>query len=268
MQVASIKTHKITTSDRDILKIIDQYVINLQEKSVVVVTSKIVSITEGRVVEILKQVQNDNEQKDKLIEQESQYFLPRNENPYNVSLTITNNTLVASAGIDESNGNGYYVLWPKDPQISANKIREHLAKKFNLKKIGVIITDSKTTPMRWGVTAIAIAYSGFNPLKDYIGKPDIFGKTMEYTKMNIADNLACAAAVVIGEGAEQTPMAVISDLQNVEFIDRNPSKEELKAFQISKEEDIYSPFLNSVQWKKGLAKPDLAPREQKGKAGL
>ncbi|MEK7092578.1 MAG: hypothetical protein AAB907_03060, partial [Patescibacteria group bacterium] len=68
-----------------------------------VITSKIIAILQGRVV-LMR-----GTDKDALIEQESQFYLPRSDNPYNVSLTITRNTLIASSGIDESNGDGYYV---------------------------------------------------------------------------------------------------------------------------------------------------------------
>lgn len=251
MKITAVKTHKITTEDKDLFSILDKYLPKLSEGSIVAVTSKIISIIQGRVVKI------GSVSKDELIEQESQYFLPSSENPYNVSLTITNDTLVASAGIDESNGNGYYILWPADVQSSANKIRQYLKESRGIREIGVIITDSKTTPLRWGVTAIAIAYSGFVPLKDYIGKPDIFGKKLEYTKMNIADNLASAAAVVMGEGSEQTPISVISDLSSIEFQDRNPTKEEINALRISPKEDLYAPLLKGVKWKKGEKKTSI-----------
>jgi len=241
MKVTSVKTHKII-SQESLFGVLDKYVTGLSENCVVAVTSKIVSITEGRVVKIEDAVKDD------LIKQESQYFLPREENPYHVSLTITNDTLIATAGIDESNANGYYVLWPKNPQDSANKIREHLTKKFGLKNIGVIITDSKTTPLRWGVTAIAIAYSGFLPLKDYIGKEDLFGRKFEFEKLSIIDTFASAATVVMGEGAEQTPIAIISDIPFVEFAKENPKGNEL---EITMDEDVYGPILKGAPWKKG-----------------
>lgn len=105
--------------------------------------------------------------------------------------------------------------------------------------------------MRWGVTAIALAHSGFNPLKNYIGKPDLFGRNFQFEQINIIDSLASAAALVMGEGAEQTPMSLIYDLPFVEFQDRAPTKEELDKLKISLEEDIYSPILKSAPWKKG-----------------
>ena len=241
MIVVPVKTHKISTSDK-LFGILDKYITELSENSVVAVTSKIVSITQGRVVKM------EDADKDELIKQESQYYLPREENPYHVSLTITNNTLIASAGIDESNADGNYVLWPENPQNSANKIREHLQQKFKLKNVGVIITDSKTTPLRWGVTAIAIAYSGFEPLIDYIGKEDLFGRKFVFEKMSVIDNFASAAAVVMGEGAEQTPIAIFTDIPFVRFVEANPTGEELK---ISLEEDLYGTILKNAPWKKG-----------------
>jgi len=245
MKITAVKTHKITTKDKNLHTIFDQYLPTLKEKSILAVTSKIVSISQGRVVSLT------HADKDTLIEEESQFYLPRNENKYNVSLTITQNTLVASAGIDESNSDGNYILWPQDPQRAANDIRAYLQKKFHLKEIGVVITDSKTTPLRWGVTAIAIAFSGVEPLKNYVGSPDLFGRPFVYEKMSIIDNLASAAALEMGEGNEQTPLAVIEDAKAVEFVAANPSVEELGSLHIKPDEDLYAPLLQSVRWKKG-----------------
>lgn len=247
MKVTAIKTHKITTSDKDLFAILDKYLLKLEEGSILAITSKIVSITEGRLIKM------DKVDKDELIKQEAQYYLPRNLNPYNISFTITRNLLAVTAGIDESNGDGYYILWPKDPQATVNAVREYLKKRFKIKKVGVIITDSKTSPLRWGVTSIALAYSGFKPLKDYIGKKDLFARKFEFEKLSIVDSLASAVSVVMGEGAEQTPIAVINDLNFVDFQDRNPTEKELRDLIISPEEDIFGPFLKNVQWKKGSA---------------
>lgn len=246
MIITPIKTDKILPEDKKtITQILDQNLTDLKENSVLVITSKIISITEGRVVKIV------GSNKDELIKQESQFYLDRNENPYAVSLTITNDNLVATAGIDESNGNGFYVLWPKDAQGSTNQIRKYLREKFNIKNLGVIISDSKTAPLRWGVTSFALGYSGITPLIDYTGKPDLFGRPFKFEKLNVIDSLSTAATLVMGEGAEQTPMAVIEDLPFVEFKDEDPSEEELQELKISKEEDIYAPLLTNAPWKKG-----------------
>lgn len=245
MKIKAIKTHKITKNDRDLLTILDRYLPKLDEGSIVAVTSKIVAICEGRIVPV------ESSNKDELIKQEADLYLPREENRYNLFLTIKNNLLAVSAGIDESNSNGNYILWPKDPQGSANRIRKHLAKKFGLKKIGVIITDSKTTPLRWGVIGVAIAHSGFSALYDMIGTEDLFGRKLKMTKVAVADALTVSAALVMGEGREQTPLAVISDVPFVKFQEANPTEEELLELKIAIEDDVYAPLLKSVNWRRG-----------------
>lgn len=245
MQVISYATHKIQPNE-DLFKILDQYLPKLKEKSIVAIASKIVGICEGRVV-----LYESAAQRDALVEQEAQYYLTPEYNQYGFMITINNNILVASAGIDLSNANGYLSLWPKDPQQSANAIRNYLLKKHNLTHLGVILTDSKLTPLRWGVTGTSIAHSGFRALNNYIGEPDIYGVPLHAAKANLADSLATAAVTEMGEGNEQTPLAVITDTKLVHFQKRNPTKEELASFKIDMEDDVYSSLLTKVTWKKG-----------------
>lgn len=245
MKIFPIKTHKIRPYRQNLFEILDKYLERLSQRSIVVIASKIVSICEGRVVKIEKT------DKKELIEQEAEYFLPPEENKYNITLTIKGNLLVPTAGIDESNGAGYYILWPKNPQKTANEVREYLSDRFSIKKVGVIITDSKTTPLRWGTTGIAIAHSGFAALNNYIGKPDIFGRKLKVTKANVLDALAVSAVLVMGEGNEQTPLAIIEDIPFVKFQNRNPSEKELREFHIDMEDDLYRPLLKSIKWRKG-----------------
>ncbi|MDO8529283.1 MAG: coenzyme F420-0:L-glutamate ligase [bacterium] len=246
MKITAIKTRKIAYPDDDLFGILDKYLPAIKEKSIVAITSKIVSICEGRVIEIGKIDKN------KLIEKEADFVLSsRKENKYGIMLTIKNNLLIPTAGIDESNGNGYYILWPENPQHSANEIREYLKKKFKLNSLGIIITDSKTTPLRWGTSGVAVVFSGFFPLNNYIGKKDVFGKRLNVTKANIYDSLAAAAVLVMGEGKEQTPLAIIEDVDFVKFKKKNPTAKELKDLRISINDDLYSPLLKSVKWKKG-----------------
>lgn len=245
MNVTPLRTHRITANDTNVVAILDRYFPKLKERSVVAVTSKVVAICEGRLVPI------DSVDKDELIKKEAQYYLPRTSSKYNVSLTIARNILAASAGIDESNGNGSYILWPKNPQESANKIRVHLRSRHSVGDVGVVITDSKTTPLRWGVTGFALAHSGFRAINNYIGKRDLFGRTFEYEKVNVADSLAASAVAVMGEGKEQTPLAIIEDAAFVRFQSRNPSKRELSELRIAIEDDLYAPLLRSTPWKRG-----------------
>ncbi len=245
MQIKAIKTGKIVNQNFNICDIVDQHIPKIATETIVAVSSKIVSICEGNVVKA------DGVDEQELVKQQAEYYIPAEQNRYGFALTINHNMIIPNAGIDTSNGNGFYILWPKDPQASANMIREHLAKKHGLDKIGVVITDSKTTPLRWGVTGVALAHSGFATLNNYIGKPDLFGRTLEVTKANIADGIAAAAVLVMGEGDEQTPLALVTDLLFVQFQHRNPTADELKSLVIDKEDDLYGPLLNSVKWHKG-----------------
>lgn len=245
MIVQPYKTHKIQANE-DLYSILDTYLPKIEASSIIVVTSKIVGICEGRVVKA-----KSLEQKYKLAEQEADYYLPASEHHYGFMMTVNHNLLVISAGIDTSNGNGYLSLWPKDPQKSANDIREYLVKKYGQKHIGVLITDSKLSPLRKGVTGYAITHSGFKAVNSYIGKEDIFGKQMHAEQLNIMDSLSSAAVAVMGEGAEQTPLAVITDVPFVQFQTRNPNKEELDVLRIALQDDIYANMLTAVPWKKG-----------------
>ncbi len=254
MKVTAIKTKPIVAGDK-LSSILDNAIKELAEKSVVVIASNVVSLCEGNVVKIGSAKQNSSakqnlKDKEALVKEQAEWYLPPH-NMYHIILAVKDNILIPSAGIDESNTNGYYTLWPKNPQETADSIREHLIKRFSLSHIGVIIADSKTTPLRWGVTGVALAHSGFAALNDYTGRSDIFGRLFVYEKANIADGLASSAVVVMGEGNEQTPLAVIEDAAFVQFQDRNPTKEELKMLKISMEDDVYGEILRSVKWRRG-----------------
>lgn len=126
-----------------------------------------------------------------------------------------------------------------------------LKKRFGLQNIGVVITDSKTTLLRWGTSGVCLAHSGFAALNSYIGAPDIFGHELKVTKANIADAVATAAVLVMGEGSEQTPLATVEDVPFVHFLRRNPTKREIDELTISLDDDLYAPLLKSVKWLKG-----------------
>ena len=107
--------------------------------------------------------------------------------------------------------------------------------------------------MRRGVSGIALGFSGFNPLHNYVGTPDLFGRDFKVSQADIVGGLAGIGVFVMGEGSESTPLAVISELDNVEFADREPTDEELKNIAIPLEEELFEPFLSRVKW---LRKPD------------
>lgn len=222
--------------------VLDQYLSDLNEGDIIAITSKIVSLCQGRAIEQSLISKLD------LIKQEADSILYAKHNPYDLYLTIKNNILIPSAGIDESNGNGVYILYPKKVQSVAHTIWQYLRKKFSCMNLGVIITDSHTTPMRRGVTGITLGWCGFEPLYSYINKPDIYGNLMHVTQSNILDALATTAVFVMGEGCEQTPLAVISGAPKISFVSRPPTVQEEKSIAISMTEDLYSPLLMAAKW--------------------
>ncbi len=250
MIVTSYKTKAVTVGD-SLETILDNSLPALSNRDIVVVTSKIVSICERAVVK------NDGSiDKHNLVKQEADLYLdiPLSQT-YGVTVTIKNSKLVANAGIDESNGNGYFILWPRNPFLSATKIWNYLRKKYTLTNLGVIITDSHVIPLEWGTRGRALSWCGLEPLKNYIGSPDIFGHTLRSTKASVIDGLAAAAVTVMGEGNEQTPLALIRDVPFITFQDHPPTTEEIVALTIKPEDDIYAPLLTSVHWVKSGDKP-------------
>src|SRR5262245_37833864 len=145
MRVQPIQRHAISPTERDLFAVLDRYVPDLRERSVVAITSKIVAICEGRVRPVA------GIDKRALIAEEAERYLPADPR-YGVCLTIKHDLLIPTAGIDESNADGHYVLWPSDAQRSANAVRAHLTRRFGLRELGVVLTDSRTTPLRLGVT--------------------------------------------------------------------------------------------------------------------
>lgn len=247
MIVKAIKTRKFLPPKDNLWEFLSESINRLEEKNIVAVTSKIVSISEGRCI-----MQNQIK-KDELIISEADKYIPRSKAPNKwVMHTIKNNLLIASAGIDESNGRGFYILWPDDPYLSAKKIWDYLRKKFKVKDLGIIIVDSHCIPLRRGLVGISIANFGFNPLRDYRGKKDIFGRQLNISLTDIPDSLASAAVLEMGEGDEQTPLALIEDVPYVEFNDKPYiPKTPYSSFVIPEKEDLFYPFLSNVAWKKG-----------------
>lgn len=237
MKVIPIKTRILEPPKDDIFDVIDKCCPKLEERDVLLVTSKILAIHQGLCIPM-----NSIENKDDLIEKEADVFIPRRECPgEHVILTIKNNTLIPSAGIDESNANGYYILWPKNSEKEAKIICEYLKKKFSIKDLAVIVTDSHTSPMRYGTIGISIGFYGLEPLKDYVDKKDIFGRVIKMTQNNVVDALSVAGVFAMGEGNEQTPMAII---RNADFIDFT-NEETYEKLLIPVKEDIYYPLLSN-----------------------
>ena len=210
MKFFKVKTRKVVPPKDSIYDILDK--LKLKDKDVLVITSKILGIHQGRGIKI-----SDKVDKRQLVKREADYFMKSaHVSQRKFNLTIIYNTFLASAGIDESNGNGYYVLLPKNVNKLLKEFWRHLRKKNKIKNLGLIATDSQSVPLRRGTLGVAIGFYGFEPQKDYIGKPDIFGRKLKYTKTDIPDALASGANLVMGEGDECTPVCIVRDI-NVKF---------------------------------------------------
>ncbi|MBQ6147803.1 coenzyme F420-0:L-glutamate ligase [Candidatus Saccharibacteria bacterium] len=231
-----VKTRVVLPPKDDISDILDS--LELEDEDIIFITSKILGISEGRTCKI-----GAKEKEDLIREEAERYLAYENKTgDFHVNLTVTQNVLIPAAGIDESNANGYYVLWPKDIDETCRKIREYLVRKNKLKNLGVIATDSHTTPLRWGVTGITVGLSGVEPLKDIRGEPDIFGRRMHLTKVDLVDPLASMAVLLMGESDERTPIVILRGYKKIPF---NPEGS-MREFKIEPGTDLYSPLIDVI----------------------
>lgn len=232
MKIKAIKTTIFKPHD-DLILFIEKYFPSFSERSILVVTSKIVALAEGRLVKYI-----DEKNKAKIIRQESDSLI---KTKY-VYLTIKDGTVMANAGIDESNADGNLILLPRDSFKTAAKIRKYFCAKHKLKNFGVIITDSRCLPLRAGVVGVATGYAGFKGLKKYRGERDIFKRPFIYERVDVVDSLATAAVLCMGEGDEKKPLALIKEAP-VEYTERI-NKNEL---QIDIKEDMYGPLFRKIK---------------------
>ena len=231
MKIQAVKT-RVFKENGDLVSFITEYIPELPERSVLIVTSKVVALSEGRTV-----ICKDNKDKEKTIKQESTWAL---RTPY-TWLTVKDGMLLASAGVDESNADGKIVLLPNNSWEKAEELREILRQHYKISELGVVVTDSRLLPLRAGVVGIALGYAGIKGVRDYRGTKDLFGREFKLVRMDIADSLATAAVLAMGEGAECQPLATIVDapVQFTEIVDKNELDIDLK-------EDIYRPFFENV----------------------
>ncbi len=205
----------------------------IKEEMILAITSKIVSLAENRLVP-QNQISKEN-----LVKQEADIFF--GEIGYGCFLTVKDGLLIPSAGIDESNSEtGSYILYPENPAQSAQELWKALKEKWQLQKLGIILTDSHTTPLRRGVTGISLSSWGFKPIRKLVGTKDLFGRELKMTNMNLVDGIATAAVMMMGEGCESTPLAVVTGVE-VEFNDLS----NLESLSIPLSDDLYGPLLRT-----------------------
>ncbi len=203
------------------------------ENSILVVTSKILSLAEARL-------RPDHENKLDLIREEADQYL--GEIGQACHLTIKHGLLMVGAGIDLSNSETQdYILLPQDPFASADKICREIKSTRKLKNFGILISDSRTLPLRKGVLGCGLAYAGFLAIKNLIGEKDLFARKLKMTQVNLLDALAGSAVMMMGEGAEQQPLALLRGAP-VQFTDEKTENE----IVIEATEDLYYPMYRDL----------------------
>jgi coenzyme F420-0:L-glutamate ligase/coenzyme F420-1:gamma-L-glutamate ligase len=213
----------IETGD-DLAEIIGQAIrqsgLALQDGDIVVITSKIVSKSEGRWVN-LRTVTPD-EQARQVAEQcgkdslEVAVILGESKRISRIGrgVLVTEHRLgftCANAGMDHSNtrpGDEWRLLLPLDPDESARRLRRRLGEQFGA-QIAVVVSDSHGRPFRMGTVGVAIGAAGLPALWDLRGTPDLFGTPLRVTEVGFADELAAAAGLVLGQADEGIPVAII-----------------------------------------------------------
>jgi len=200
-------------------------VITLQPHDIIAIAQKIVSKAEGRTVRLAdvtpgaraREVAQQTDKDARVVElilQESEEIsrMRRGVLVVRHRLGFTS----ANAGIDRSNvaqtaGDERVLLLPENPDASAAHIQAALQAKFGV-PVGVVITDSHGRPFRLGTVGVAIGVAGIPALWDRRGEPDLYGYRLEHTDVGVADEIAAAAGLLMGQAAEGTPVVIVRGL--------------------------------------------------------
>jgi len=191
----------------------------IQEKDIVVITHKIVSKTEGDIVNLDSISPSERAKEIALKTGKDPAFVEAvlretkeivRLGPNSLITETRNGVICANAGIDKSNvkGEKNIALLPRNPDESARKIRNEI-KKLTNREVAVIISDTHGRPLRMGEINVTIGVAGIKPRRDRRGEKDLFGYVLQVKQTAIADELASAAELVIGQANEGIPVAII-----------------------------------------------------------
>ena len=211
MQFIPIKTRPLNPPKDDLIKVMNEYITELKDWDIIFITSKVVAIHEGLCVK------NDwvVTKKDLIIKEADSYLKTDIVPGKDIYLTIKNNILIPSAGIDESNANWYFILWPKNMPDFSKQIHKYFCEKFKIKNLWIIITDSTTRPLKWWVVGIWIYSYWFKPLIDKRWEKDIFWKELKITQINTLDALSAMAVYLMWEWNETCPIVIWREIPNI-----------------------------------------------------
>jgi coenzyme F420-0:L-glutamate ligase/coenzyme F420-1:gamma-L-glutamate ligase len=178
----------------------------LRDGDVLVVTSKIVSKAEGRLVDVPTSGPEREAARDAALQAETARPVARRGGTRIVQ--THHGFVMASAGIDASNvDRSRLVLLPKDPDASARALRQALRERYGL-NVAVIVSDTMGRPWRTGLTDVALGAAGLAPVRDHRGERDAYGNDLHITQMAVIDELSAAADLVKGK-SDQLPVAVV-----------------------------------------------------------
>jgi F420-0:gamma-glutamyl ligase len=139
---------------------------------------------------------------------------------------------------------GYAILWPRQPWAWAAALRAQLQAHDGVHDLGVIITDSQVTPLRQGVVGLALAYAGLEGVQNEVGRPDLYARPLTMTRKAVADGLASAAVLLMGEADERTPFVLIRGAP-VRFTDRAIDPSETR---IDPRQDLFAAVYHDQVW--------------------
>ena len=237
LEFLPIRTRRFLPPSDCIYALLEESLPQLKDGDVLVITSKVLAIHQGRCVEATPDVDRIA-----LAAREADAFVRVGEE---FILGIREHALLPNAGLDESNGRGFYILLPEDISALLGEIRRRLLERHGLRRLGVIATDSHTIPMRAGLLGVSIGFCGMEPLVDYRGKEDIFGRAMKFSQANVVDAIAAMSVLLMGEGSERQPLLILRGADFVEFTDGSGKG----GFYVPEDEDLYGPLLRSIRSK-------------------
>jgi coenzyme F420-0:L-glutamate ligase len=222
VQLYPLKSKLILAGDsitRRLVEALSVAKLGVRNGDIVAVASKVVSLSERNVVSLAKVkptilARRLGHQFD-IPPEFAQVVLDESDAVYGgvpgVLLTLKNGDAVANSGVDRKNAPGENVIpWPVNPQRSAEKIRRTVNQALG-KKVGVVIVDSRVTPLRLGTIGLAIACSGFQPVRDARGMRDLYGRKVLITLQSLADGIAGAAQMLMGETRETVPFVLVRE---------------------------------------------------------
>ncbi len=194
--------------------------VELQDGDIVAICSTVISKAEGRIVrlkeykpsdravEIARRLQKEPEFVQAVLEESDEVLL---DYPFLLVKAKFGNVCV-NAGIDTSNVEpGFILLPPKDPDVSAAKIRNRI-EELSGKRVGVVITDTNGRCFRRGVVGFAIGVSGIAVMRDWVGSRDLYGNELEVTVECVVDEIAAFANLIMGEAGDAIPAVVFRGL--------------------------------------------------------